>query len=216
MTTAAGLIAVVRGNRRCTAELQAAAVRVWAEQRGSAIVSTSGAGVDALGKALDSIVQGQAEGLVVANLAVLGSVAEQEAVRTELQRVGGALHVLDPTGGASDGPARELIRDYEDARATLAGKVAAAKLHRGRQATREAGGRIGGRSPFGYRAVAGALVRDAREQAVITRARELKEQYGLGTTEIARQLQTEGYKKRDGSSDWSASFVHRILVRESA
>ena len=84
-----------------------------------------------------------------------------------------------------------------------------ARLRRGRQAKKDAGGYAHGRPPYGYQAREGTLVEVPAEQAAIKRARRLRSQ-GLSLRRIASRLESEGLFTRT-RRPWQPAQVARLL-----
>ncbi len=70
-------------------------------------------------------------------------------------------------------------------------------------------GRAWNHAPFGWRAVDGNLVADAREQKTLARARELRAS-GMGYASIAKSLTDEGRPTKRGGA-WAAMSVRSVL-----
>ncbi len=79
---------------------------------------------------------------------------------------------------------------------------------------RAKGEKLGGMVPYGYAVVAGLLVVDVHEQAVLKVIRRLA-QAGTGTRGIARMLTETGIKSKSGNAYWSHSTVAKLLSRTS-
>jgi hypothetical protein len=209
------VVALVR-SRHSAAAAQTRALVEWAAGADAVLTRTVEVSADAIGEVCEDVRQWLCAGAVVERLDVLGGLVEQEAVRAVLVKAGGTLFVVDehdrqeleqPTTDV-----RDLLRLYDDRVTTLSSRAGVARLQRGASAARAAGGRAGGRAPYGMRMVAGQLVEDAKEQAIVTRMEALW-QRGMGYSEIGRQMGVEGYQKRDGSTTWHPDTVRRILLR---
>ena len=94
-----------------------------------------------------------------------------------------------------------------------------AELERQRINERMSGGRIvkaktgsysGGKAPFGYHIENGELVIDEQEKTIVELIFDLKAK-GLGYSAIARELEEQGFKTRNGGTKWQPKTVQRIL-----
>jgi hypothetical protein len=210
------VVALVNG-RRAGASVQARAIVAWAAAAGWTVARTASPTPQEIGDICEDVRQGRVAGAVAIRLDVLGDVVDQEVIRAVLARSGGRLLIVEERDAQEVGDhpteeVRELLRLYEE-RMTATGRQATrAKLHRAAGAVRAEGGRTGGRTPYGWRMVAGQLVEDAREQAIRTRIRTLSDR-GESYAAIGRQLEVEGYVKRDGSTTWHPDTVRRIVLR---
>lgn len=189
----------------------------WAAAAEMTIARTVEPSPEEVGRICEDVRTGVVGGAAAATLDSIGDLVTQEAVYAVLTAAGGVLHLVDEGDGrelaAPAEEVRELLRLYEDRRAALTAHVQGARLSRGRQRARAEGRRTGGRTPYGWKMVAGQMVEDAREQAIRTRTRALWDQLG-SYSGVARQLKAEGYERRDGSTNWHAAAVRRILLRE--
>jgi site-specific DNA recombinase len=127
-------------------------------------------------------------------------------------KAGIALHLCDMGGGAVDtsSPMGRIMLTMlagfaEFERALIAERTAAAMRHK-----QAKGEYIGGRAPYGHRLLAGELVEDASEQAVIAEARRLKAA-GLSLRAIATELQRAGMVARSGQA-FTATQVQRMVA----
>lgn len=210
------VVALVNGRRAGTAA-QARAIVAWAASAGWTVARTVGTDPAEIGDVCEDVRQGRVAGAVAVRLDVLGDVVEQEVIRAVLARLGGQLLVVEERDAQEVGEhpteeVRELLRLYEERVTAMGRQAARARLHRGADKARAEGGRAGGRTPYGWRMVAGQLVEDAKEQAIRTRVRALADR-GESYAAIGRQLETEGYVKRDGSTTWHPDTVRRIVLR---
>lgn len=188
-----------------------AAVDTWAAASDATVSRTVPPDPAALGSAIEDVRSGEAAGIVVPAVEVLGDVLHQEAVRMAVERVGGQLHIVYERD-QGDADVRELLRAYSIAASELESRVKKAQMQRGADKKRAAGGRVGGRTALGMRVVAGQVVEDAREIAVRTRVLALYDQ-GISYAGIARQMAAEGYLTKDGKATWWPGTVQRIVLR---
>lgn len=164
-----------------------------------------------LQRALQSLREGRADGLLVAKLDrltrsvkdlgelvedlfadgrfALLSVGEQVDTRTAAGRL-----VLNVLGS---------VAQWE--RETIAERTRAAMRH-----MRERGEYVGGKPPYGYRVVDGELVADPVEQGAAALARRLKAA-GLSLRAIAAELEAAGHRPRSAAR-FAPAHVQRILA----
>jgi len=76
---------------------------------------------------------------------------------------------------------------------------------------REKGERIGGRPAYGWKIIDGKRMQDPREQAAISRMKELRAA-GYSTREITEAVRREGYRTRSGGY-FGQTQVCRVLAR---
>lgn len=203
---------------RHSAAVQARALVAWAAAHDVSIARTVDTSADAVGEVCEDVRKGVVAGAVAVRLDVLGDLVEQEAVRAVLARLGGELFVADEhdeqllAADTADEP-RQLLRLFDARRETLTARAGVARLQRGASKKRAVEGRSGGRTRYGERMVAGVIVEDAQEMAIVTRVEALWKRGDMGYSTIGRQLQAEGYRKRDGSDTWHPDTVRRIVKR---
>jgi DNA invertase Pin-like site-specific DNA recombinase len=167
--------------------------------------------------ALKAIEAGEAAGLVVpGDLDRLArELIVQEAILGQVWKAGGI--VCTTTRGEiladdPDDPMRTAIRQFMGIFAQLDRALIAKRMRNGRKSKAAEGGYAGYGSPaFGQQSVAGELVTEAREAAVIARMRELRRD-GLSYRLIAGQLNAEGLAAKRGSQ-WHPQTVARVLGR---
>ena len=87
-----------------------------------------------------------------------------------------------------------------------------ARLRRGRQAKKDAGGYAHGRPPYGYEAFEGSLRQVPTEQAVIRKAKRLRKA-GLSYRQIAARLDAEGDFPRTGRQ-WHPTMIARVVAAD--
>jgi len=205
--------------RHSRATSQARAIVQWSVAAGLTVARTADPTPEEIGDAAEAVRQGEVAGVVVVRLDVLGDLPQQEAVRSVIQHLGGRIFVVDPADAQQEeapSGVREMLRLYDEHVSVLGGQAARARLHRGAARTRAERGRAGGRTPYGWRMVAGEMVEDAQEQAARTRIRVLWQE-GHSYSTIGRQLGVEGYRRRDGGTGpWHPDTVRRIILRMQA
>lgn len=216
MTTRPREVVALVSARHSAVAAQMRALVAWAVAADYKLARTVDVSPDEIGEVCEDVRQGSAAGAAVVRLDVLGDLVEQEAVRAVLARAGGVLLLVDERDrqelAKPSAEVRDLLRLYDDRVTALSSRAGVARLQRGASAARAAGGRAGGRTPYGMKMVAGQLVEDATEQAIVTRMEALWNR-GMGYSEIGRQMGVEGYRKRDGSTTWHPDTVRRILLR---
>lgn len=208
-----GLEAQKRDVRRCakTADFRLVAIR-----RDEGVSGTKpGDERPSLAEALSMIEEGAAEVLLIPRLDRLArELAIQEAALAQVWRHGGRVLAFDqgevPEDDPDD-PMRTAMRQMMGVFAQLDRGMIVARLRRGKRLAAENGRRVGGRSPYGYRAVRGALEPDETEQEAIKRASELRKQ-GASYREIAASLSEEAYRPKRGG-DWWPMQVRRLTDR---
>jgi DNA invertase Pin-like site-specific DNA recombinase len=170
--------------------------------------------------ALEEVKAHRAAGVVVQRLdRIARDLVAQEAFISEVRRAGGRVYSASATethllGDDPDDPARSLVRQFMGAVSQYERALMKLRLAAGKQRKKAQGGRTDGRPPIGYRAQAGALVADAREQSAIARAVDLRS-VGHSYREISGILGDEGYRTRAGGLDWHPETVRRMVRRAS-
>lgn len=136
----------------------------------------------------------------------------QETTIARLDAAGiDVLSVTEPDVKAdNDDPTRTLIRQVLGAISQYEAAVIRARMEAGKAAKAARGGYVGGRPPFGYRAVGGDLSPDPTEQATIARARQLREG-GASLRMIASTLTREDHMPRSREGVWHPTMVARLL-----
>ena len=127
-------------------------------------------------------------------------------------RQGASIVAADGTGNG-DGPEAALMRTLIEAFAQYERAVIGART-RAALAVKKARGERGGGIPYGYRGEGGVLVEEPEEQAVITRARELRAE-GLSLRAVGRALTEEGQAPRSGKG-WHVQVIARLTAEPPA
>ena len=122
------------------------------------------------------------------------------------ERNGARLQSADGTGNG-DSPEEQLLRTMIDAFAAYERALIRSRTKAALAAKKARGERVGG-VPYGYRDEGGRLVADAAEQAVVARARKLREE-GLSLRAIGRALLEDGHRPRSGKT-WHVQVVRRM------
>lgn len=76
-------------------------------------------------------------------------------------------------------------------------------------------GLVYGPTPFGYRRVGNALVRDDEQYAVLQKIREMRAE-GQSLRRVVAWLNENGVKTPRGSSTWFVNTLHQVLTSKSA
>jgi DNA invertase Pin-like site-specific DNA recombinase len=208
-------------------EIQERTIREWARTNGHGKVTfftdagVSGSnGVEhrtALPDALEHLATGQAAALVVYRLDRLArDLVLQEQLLMEIRRLGAqvfstAASEQDFLRDDPDDPSRRMIRQILGAVNEYERSMIRLRLRRGQQRKAERGEYAGGRPPYGYSAAGGRLVKNAKEQAVVDRARALGAR-GASLRMICHALEEEGARPRSGRQ-WHPSQIARLLAR---
>lgn len=208
-------------------DVQEADVRKWARANGHRIIAVtrdegvSGSnGLDSrvgLLDAIDLLRSRKAQGLVVYRLDRLArDLIVQETVLRELRLLGAEVFSTSPTEAGyltddPDDPTRALVRQLLGAVAQYERAMITLRLRSGRLRKAQNGGYAHGSPPFGYRADAGELVPDEREQEPLERIRDLRRS-GASLRAIADTLTTEGFRPRRGVR-WHPESLRLIVNR---
>jgi DNA invertase Pin-like site-specific DNA recombinase len=137
----------------------------------------------------------------------------QEAALAQAWKHGGRVIACDQgevERDEPDDPVRTAMRQMMGVFAQLERGMVVARLRRGRQAKKDAGGYAFGRPPYGFRASSGALVSVPEEQSIIDEAERLREA-GQSYRQIAARLDAEGHRPRSGGV-WHPTTVARIVA----
>ena len=194
----------------------------WAKEHGHVLASTVvrqpgvGAGYDleGLSRALTAVRDGEADGLLVLTLSVLGTaLAVQETVLAHCWRHGGRVFTVD-TGEvlATDrvDATRRGMRQMAAALFELDSAYIVKRLRDGRAVKVAQGRYAGGQPAFGLRVQGGELVVDEQEAAVLAQMRAWQAE-GVSFREISRRLNASGAVSKRGGS-WFPTSVSRILT----
>jgi DNA invertase Pin-like site-specific DNA recombinase len=207
-------------------DVQARMIAAWADKHGHTVVlSAQDAGISGtkpvegrpgLGRALDAVRTGEADGLVVRDLDRLArSVTVQEAVLAELWRRDEVQVFAATTGQVlrddPDDPYRTAMREMAGVFAGLERRMLVKRMRDGRKAKAARGGHAVGAPPYGWTAELGELLAKPEEQAALLRMVELHRQH-MTTREIAVTLAAEGHPTKRGGR-WTSAVVSRILSR---
>jgi DNA invertase Pin-like site-specific DNA recombinase len=204
-------------------DVQEQGIARWAKKNGHQVVAwhrdegISGSnGIDTRRGLLDvltALEDGTVGGIVTYRLDRLArNLTIQEGTLSKVWALGGTVFAVDigeiPQDDPDD-PMRTALRQMVGVFAQLERGMIGARLRAARRLKAERGGYAYGAPPFGYRALAGALVPDDAEQATIARARALRTQ-GLSLRNIATTLDTENRGPRRAER-WHPSTVASLL-----
>lgn len=163
-----------------------------------------------LAGALTDLERGTAGVLVVYKLDRLArDLILQETTIARLQAAGATVVSVTEPDVEGDDATRVLVRQVLGAIGQYERALIRKRMSDGRAAKAAKGGYVGGRPPFGYKAVGGVLVADDGEQQVIARARQLRDE-GRSLRAIAEVLTSDGHRPKRGSS-WHPPQVARLL-----
>lgn len=169
---------------------------------------------EALGEALIALNDGQAEGLIVADLLRLArELTIQEVILAKVWGYDGAMFTVNQgeiLKDDPDDPMRTAMRQMAGVFAQLERGMTVLRLRTGKRNKAARGGYIGGGVPFGKAVKDGEFTDDPAELATIAALRELADQ-GLSLRGIADTLNTEGIRPKRGGQ-WYASTVSRVLA----
>lgn len=202
-----------RDVRRCA---KAAGLRLVAICRDEGVSGTkTGDERPGLAEALSMVEDHAAGVLVIPRLDRLArELTIQEAALAHVWKHAGRVFACDqgevPQDDLDD-PMRTAMRQMMGVFAQLDRGMIVARLRRGKRLAAEAGRRTGGRSPYGSRAVKGALEPVDREQEAIQLARSLRRQ-GASYRTIAARLSEQGYPTKSGGIWWPMQ-VRRLVKR---
>jgi len=204
-------------------DAQRAAINTWAEREGIEVLAwhedlgvSGGAPIDKRPGLLAAIDGLRAHGAGVLAVAKRDRLARDVLTAALVERLcerhGARLQSADGTGNG-DSPEAQLMRNMVAAFAMYERALISARTKAALAAKKAKGERVGG-VPYGYRDVAGKLVEDAAEQAVIERARELRAG-GKSLRAVGRALLDAGHAPRGGRK-WHVQVVARIIDAERA
>lgn len=145
------------------------------------------------------------------------SVYLSDIIERTVRKRGAAIISASGEGTWADSDEDWLIRKILHALAEYECRVIAARTRTAMLRHQAAGRRMSRWAPMGWAVDpndAARLVCDEEEQRILERIIEMRRQ-GMGTTGIAKVLQTEGVVFR-GSSRWHERTIARVLKREGA
>jgi DNA invertase Pin-like site-specific DNA recombinase len=210
-------------------DIQDGEVTTWAKRHGHRIVAThtevytASVGYEEraeLAAALADVVEGRGDGLLIPKLDRLArSVTVQEAALALVWRDGG--RVFSAEAGEilkddPDDPYRTAMREMAGVFAGLERRVIVKRLRDGRRAKAAAGKHSVGQYAYGLRGEGHGRERDAvpsaEEQGGIAFIVALREESNTSYRDIARALDTAGYRPRRAQR-WSAVAVRNVYLR---
>lgn len=207
-------------------DIQAKAISDWAADQGYEITEVfadegiSGkndiADRPGLADAIASVKYNGNEGLVVVSLDRLArTLTVQEGALASVWNGGGQVYTVDQGEVMQDDPedpVRTMVRQILGAVSQFEAASIKRRLMKGRQAKAEAGGYIGGNTPYGYRSEAAELVPDPQEQRTLKVMAELRKQ-GTSYRGISRELMALGFPPRK-AGQWYPNTVRDILLTQ--
>ncbi len=209
-----------QGDSGAGLDAQRAAITAYAAQHGIEIVRfeqdiLSGAkGIEhrlGLASAIASIHKGDA--LLIAKRDRLG---RDQFLSMSLERLvqkkGGSILSADGLGNG-DSAGDKFLKSILDAASSFERDLIRARTKAAMQAKRLAGDLIG-KIPFGYQVIAGKLIPDASEQAVIAKIVDARNA-GASLREIAAVLTAAATPTKSGSTIWIHSSITSILKRQA-
>lgn len=212
-------------------QTQEAAIRTWARQHSAVLkgliqdVGVSGATEawtrPGLSEVLQSVTQGDAQGVIVARLDRLArALTVQEATLAVVWRSGGTVVAADSgivLKDDPDDPMRTALRQVVGVFAELDRRMVVKRLRDGRVAKAQAGRKAVGAYPYGYAGQGKGAERDAApvsaEQEVVHSILE-RRQAGHTYRSIAQALDDAGVPPRRAGS-WSPMTVRSICLRHA-
>ncbi len=209
-----------QGDSGAGLDAQRAAITAYAAQHGIEIVRfeqdiLSGAkGIEhrlGLASAIAGIQKGDA--LLIAKRDRLG---RDQFLSMSLERLvqkkGGSILSADGLGNG-DSAGDKFLKSILDAARSFERDLIRARTKAAMQAKRLAGDLIG-KIPFGYQVIAGKLIPDASEQAVIAKIVDARNA-GASLREIAAVLTAAATPTKSGSTIWIHSSITSILKRQA-
>jgi DNA invertase Pin-like site-specific DNA recombinase len=172
----------------------------------------------ALAEAMAHLLDGRADGIVVARLDRLArDVVLQEQLLAELHRMGAELHSASPTedahlGDDPDDPTRALVRRILGAIGQYEREVIRLRLRAGAARKLQSTGYSAGRPPYGWTVRGRALEPVPEEHAVIERILR-HHRDGLSTRQIGAVLESNGIRSRTNTGKWNHTTVGAIIRR---
>jgi DNA invertase Pin-like site-specific DNA recombinase len=204
-------------------EVQAKAIKDYAKANGLRLVRTfsdeglSGSnGIEkriGLARVREAAVNGEVKAVIIYRLDRLArDLGLQEMFMADMRKAGvEVLSVTEPDIDSDDGT-RVLVRQMLGAIAQYERWTIGTRMRAGKAAKVAKGGYGGGRPPFGWRAEGKELVPEPREQEAIALVRQLAEDEGMSSRQIAAKLEELGHRPKEGQH-WSSVQVLRILSR---
>lgn len=203
-------------------DVQRELIGTWAKANGHRVVrwcedvGVSGS-VEALDRpgltcVLDSLTDGDAQGVVISDLDRLGRrLMISEAALGLLRKVGGRVFTVNngEIDDEDDDETRILIRQVLGAIAEFEARKIVKRLQAGRAAKASSGGYAYGAPAYGQRCEGGELVVDDQEQAVVGRIESMRAD-GASYRTIAAVLNDEAIPTKRGGR-WHPATVQRII-----
>ena len=139
--------------------------------------------------------------------------ALQETIHARLEAIGATVVSVTEPAATSDDATRTLMRQILGAVSQYERALIRGRMLSGKAAKKAVGGYVGGKPPYGFRAVGGELVPDERESELVALIRRLRKG-GASYRDISGELTEAGYATRRGTS-FNPAQVRAIVVRDS-
>jgi DNA invertase Pin-like site-specific DNA recombinase len=205
-------------------DIQRSKIREWAKSNNATLVAIladegqSGSnGLDArqgLAEALARIERGDASALVVYRFDRLArDLALQETIHARLEAIGATVVSVTEPAATSDDATRTLMRQILGAVSQYERALIRGRMLSGKAAKKAVGGYVGGKPPYGFRAVGGELVPDERESELVALILRLREE-GASYRAISSELSNAGYTTRRGTR-FNPAQVRSMVERSS-
>lgn len=217
---AVAYVRVSTEDQRLGPDAQRAAIAAWAAREGVTVAawhvdqgvsgSTPVGDRPGLTAALSSLAQLGAGVLVVAKRDRLARDAMVAAMADRLAVTLGARVISADGAGNGDAPAERFMRTVVDAASEYERALIAARTKAGLAVKRARGERVSRHAPYGHRFDGDRVVPDAAEQAILSRARELRAA-GHSLRAVAEELEVLGHVNRAGKP-FAVSNLHAMLA----
>ena len=206
-------------------DIQRGKIKDWAKAHDASLVAiladeglSGGNGLDTrlgLAQALARIEGGEASALVVYRYDRLArDLYLQEMIHARLETIGATVVSVTEPAATSDDATRTLMRQILGAVSQYERALIRGRMLSGKVAKKAAGGYVGGKPPYGYRAVGGELVPDERESELVALVHKLRSE-GASYRAIGTSLADAGYTTRRGTR-FNPAQVRSIVERSSA
>ena|ERR1700722_1534071 len=205
-------------------DIQRAKIRDWVKSHDASLVAILGDeglsgsnGLDArqgLAQALARIEGGEASALVVYRYDRLArDLYLQEMIHARLETIGASVVSVTEPAATSDDATRTLMRQILGAVSQYERALIRGRMLSGKVAKKAAGGYVGGKPPYGFKAQGGELVLDEQESELVALINRLRND-GASYRAISTSLAEAGYTTRRGTS-FNPAQVRSIVERSS-
>jgi DNA invertase Pin-like site-specific DNA recombinase len=168
---------------------------------------------EGLACAIDGVREGEADGVIIANLSRLArTLTVQEAAMALIWKAGGKVYMADSgevLADDPDDPMRTAIRQILGVMNQLDRATITLRMRKGREAKAAAGGYAGGAPKFGKKASNKSLVEIPAEQRTIALARQMRTE-GMTLRQCADRLNEMCIPTKRGTV-WYPATVQRVL-----